>query len=58
MDILTQNIFFFIRNEEEYINRRTDIGERKETKEREKTKGRMRRKLIKTHENVRKNSNK
>ena len=34
--------FFFIRNEEEYINRRTDTGERKETKEREKTKRRMR----------------
>ena len=37
MDILTQNIFFFIRNEEEYINRRKDIGERKDTKEREES---------------------
>ena len=34
--------FFLIRNEEEYINIRTDTGEIKETKEREKTKGRMR----------------
>ena len=34
--------FFLIRNEEEYINIRTETGEIKETKEREKTKGRMR----------------
>ena len=34
--------FFFIRNKEEYINRKTNIREIKETKEREKTKGRMR----------------
>ena len=34
--------FFFIKNEEEYINRRKDTGERKDTKEREESKGRMR----------------
>ena len=34
--------FFFIRNEEKYINRRKYTGERKDTKEREETKGRMR----------------
>ena len=33
---------FLIRNEEEYINRRKDTGERKVTKEREESKRRMR----------------
>ena len=33
---------FFIKNEEEYINRRKDTGERKDTKEREESKGRVR----------------
>ena len=36
-------IIFLIRNEEDYINKRTNTEEKKETKEREKkTKGRMR----------------
>ena len=31
-----ESFFFFIRNEEDYINKRTNTGEKKETKEREK----------------------
>ena len=33
---------FLIRNEEKYINRGKDTGERRDTREREKTKRRMR----------------
>ena len=36
------SFFFFIRNEEKYINRGKDIGERRDTREREETKRRMR----------------
>ena len=43
LDPETPHFFYlFIRNEEEYINRRKDTGEIKVTKEREETKGRMR----------------
>ena len=38
--------FLFIRNEEKYINKRTNTGEKKETIEREKNQGKDERSLL------------
>ena len=37
---------FLIRNEEDYINKRTNTGEKKETKEREKNQGKDERSFL------------
>ena len=39
-------LFIFIRNEEDYINKRTKTGEKKETKEREKNQGKDERSFL------------
>ena len=39
-------LFFFIRNEEDYINKRTNTEEKKETKEREKNQGKDERSFL------------
>ena len=41
-----QTTFFFIRNEEDYINIRTNTGEKKETIEREKNQGKDERSFL------------
>ena len=39
-------VIFLIRNEEDYINKRTNTGEKKETKEREKHQGKDERSFL------------